>query len=190
MITWTTEQRKLGELREWDKNPRQLSKHDADEIAKSIGKFNLADPLVINTDNQIIGGHQRKRVMLDNGYKPDDLVDVRVPSRQLTEKESEELNVRLNKNVASWDFDILANEFEVTDLLAWGFTEFDLGLVVPEDYSDFDETLASLKGFEEVDIKITVPAMHEEAVIAWLAEGESKTSPGMGKGVMRRCGLL
>ena len=190
MIEWTTEKRKLKDLKEWDKNPRQLSKHDAGEIAKSIHKFSLADPLIINTDNQIIGGHQRKRVMLDNGYKQDDLVDVRVPSRVLTEKESEELNVRLNRNSGEWDFDILANEFEVTDLLAWGFTEFDLGLVVPEDYTDLDEILASLKGYEEVDIKITVPAMHEEAVVAWLAEGESKTSPGMGKGVMRRCGLL
>lgn len=175
---------------EWDRNPRQLSKHDADEIAFSIGKFNLADPLVINQDNQIIGGHQRKRVMLDNGYKPDDLVDVRVPSRQLTDKEAEELNVRLNRNAGEWDFDILANEFELTELLEWGFTEFELGLVVPEDYSDLDEILASLEGYEEIDIKITVPAMHEEAVIDWLADGESKTSPGMGKGVLRRCGLL
>ncbi len=190
MLTWTTEQRKLGELVEWEKNPRQLSKHDAQQIAQSIKTFNLADPLVINADNQIIGGHQRKRVMLDNGYSSDDLVDVRVPSRQLTAKEVEELNLRLNRNVGGWDYDILANEFELTELLEWGFTEFELGLVVPEDYSDFDEMLESLEGYEEIDIKITVPAMHEEAVIDWLSNGESKTSPGMGKGVLRRCGLL
>ena len=128
MIAWTTEQRKLGELREWDRNPRQLSKHDAEQIAQSIERFNLADPLVINTDNQIIGGHQRKRVMLDNGYKPSDLVDVRVPSRQLTEKEAEELSVRLNLNRADWDFDILANQFEGDELFSWGFTEWDLRL--------------------------------------------------------------
>ena len=52
------------------------------------------------------------------------------------------------------------------------------------------ELLDSLEGYEEIDVKITVPAMHEEAVIDWLSNGESKTSPGMGKGVLRRCGLL
>lgn len=132
MITWTTEQRKLGELAEWDRNPRQLSKHDAEQIAKSIETFNLADPLIINADNQIIGGHQRKRVMLDNGYQADDLVDVRVPSRQLTEKEAEELSIRLNRNVGSFDFDVLANEFDLDELLNWGFTERDLQLHVPD----------------------------------------------------------
>ena len=142
MITWVTEQRKLKDLNEWDKNPRQLSKHDAEEIAKSIHKFNLADPLVINTDNQIIGGHQRKRVMLSNGYKPDDLVDVRVPSRQLTEKEAEELNVRLNRNAGEWDFDMLANEFELDDLLEWGFTEADFDLEgTGEDSNNYSRTI-------------------------------------------------
>ena len=124
--TWTTETRKLGDLREWERNPRELSKHDAEHLARSIEKFNLADPLVINRDGRIIGGHQRKRVMLANGYAADDLVDVRVPSRQLTEREAEELNLRLNRNIGSFDWDILANEFEIADLLDWGFTDFDL----------------------------------------------------------------
>ena len=59
-----------------------------------------------------------------------------------------------------------------------------------EDWSDLDQELEDLEGSEEVDVKITVPAMHEEAVIDWLANGESKTAPGMGKGVLRHCGLL
>ena len=140
MIEWTTEKRKLKDLKEWDKNPRQLSKHDAGEIAKSIHKFSLADPLIINTDNQIIGGHQRKRVMLDNGYKQDDLVDVRVPSRELTEKEAEELSVRLNLNMADWDFDMLSDRFELDELLNWGFTDWDLQLCTVPDTKSADES--------------------------------------------------
>lgn len=124
--TWTTEKRKLGDLREWERNPRELSEHDAKHLAQSLEKFNLADPLVINLDGQIIGGHQRKRVMMVNGYMAADLVDVRMPSRQLTDREAAELNVRLNRNAGAFDWDILANEFEVADLLDWGFTAFDL----------------------------------------------------------------
>ena len=129
-ITWTTEQRKLGDLKAWEKNPRQLSDHDAKNIKQSMETFGLADPLIVNTDNTIIGGHMRKRVIGDN----DRVVDVRVPSRQLTDREVEELNIRLNRNSGEFDFDILANEFEVGDLLDWGFTEFNLGINSEIDY--------------------------------------------------------
>lgn len=128
-IEWHTEQRKLTDLAEWPKNPRQLSERDAEEIKRSIARFGLADPLVINADDQIIGGHQRKRIMLlMEHYGQDALVDVRIPSRQLTEREAAELAIRLNRNTGGWDFDALANEFDLDDLLEWGFTDFDLGL--------------------------------------------------------------
>ena len=59
-----------------------------------------------------------------------------------------------------------------------------------QDFSDLDRQLEELDGYQEVDIRITVPAMHEAQVTEWLANGEVLTSPGMGKGVLRRCGLL
>jgi len=117
-----------------------------------------------------------------------------VSSRELSEKERERLTVLLHKGAAGdWDFDTLANEFELDELLEWGFTEHDFGLIEAEpfdDFSDLDDELAGLDGWEEVDVKVTVPAMHQEAVIDWLANGEAKTAPGMGKGILRRCGLL
>jgi len=51
-----------------------------------------------------------------------------VPNRKLTDKEFKEYNVRSNKNSGSWDFDILANSFELPDLLEWGFEEKELDL--------------------------------------------------------------
>jgi hypothetical protein len=38
----------------------------------------------------------------------------------------------LNKNVAEWNTDILANNFDMGDLKEWGFEDFELGFVVPE----------------------------------------------------------
>jgi len=58
------------------------------------------------------------------------------------------------------------------------------------DYSDLDQQLDDLAGFEEINVTITVPAKFEGQVIDWLANGEAKTAPGLGKGVLRRCGLL
>ena len=72
------------------------------------------------------------------GVDPDHEIDVRVPDRELSIDESRELNVRLNKNVAGWDFDTLANNFELDDLLDWGFekSDLDLDLWMPEPEDD------------------------------------------------------
>ena len=51
-----------------------------------------------------------------------------VPSRLLTQKEVEELNIRLNKNGGEFDFDMLANEWNIDDLAQWGFSHEELGI--------------------------------------------------------------
>jgi hypothetical protein len=131
-ITWTTKTVRLSELIEWEKNPRQLSKHDGEHLQISLDKFGQADPLVVNADGKsLIGGHQRRRVLLAE-HGGDFEVDVRVPSRLLDEREAAELNVRLNKNAGEFDFDLLANNFDVPDLVDWGFELGDLGIIGEE----------------------------------------------------------
>jgi DNA modification methylase len=44
----------------------------------------------------------------------------------LTLDQEKELNIRLNKNVGEWDFDALANYFDVGELTEWGFSNDDL----------------------------------------------------------------
>ncbi len=124
-MKWALEKRKIKDLHEYAKNPRQLLKEEAAHLQESLSKFGLCEPLVINRDGTIIGGHQRLRTLRKMGYKE---VDVYVPDTALTEKEVEELNIRLNKNTGSWDFDMLANAWDPSDLIEWGFTGKDLHL--------------------------------------------------------------
>jgi len=63
-------------------------------------------------------------------------------------------------------------------------------IVKAEAYRELDEQLDALDGMEEITIGVVVPAKHEAQVKQWLANGEAMTGPGMGKGVLRRCGLL
>jgi ParB-like chromosome segregation protein Spo0J len=98
-------------------------------LSTSIEHFGLAEPIVINIDNIIIGGHARYFVLQKNGETE---CKCYIPSRKLSAKEVKELNVRLNKNIAgTWDFDMLANEFDLPDLLEWGFKEGELGIFEP-----------------------------------------------------------
>lgn len=126
-IIWKTVKRKLSELKGYEFNPRQLNEKDYNDLKKSLEKFDLAEIPAINTDNKIIAGHQRLKILAEL-YGDKHTIDVRIPNRKLTAKEFQEYNVRSNKNAGDWDFEILANNFEVDDLLDWGFAENELDI--------------------------------------------------------------
>ena len=127
-ITWTNEKRKLSQLIPWERNPRQIKVDQADRLAESFDEFGQVETIAIGPGNEIYNGHQRLNVLAARHGK-DYEVEVRVASRALTEKEREKLTVYLHKGAAGdWDFDLLANEFELDDLLDWGFEEKELDL--------------------------------------------------------------
>ena len=105
-ITWKSEKRNIKELKPFPGNPRKADEKEVADLDKSLERFDLAAPLIINQDGTVIGGNFRLSRLIKKGRK---IVDVRVPNRLLTRKEAEELNLRLNKNQGSWDFDVLAN---------------------------------------------------------------------------------
>ena len=88
-------------------NPRKkLKKGDKEyeKIKNSIEEFGFADPLVVNADMTIIGGHQRLTVAMDLGYTevPCAVVDI----DKVREKA---LNIALNKITGAWDEQMLAD---------------------------------------------------------------------------------
>ena len=88
-------------------NPRVKLKPGDKEYKKlkqSIEEFGFTDPMVVNADMTIIGGHQRLTVAVDLGYTevPCAVVDV--------DKDREKaLNVALNKITGQWDDQLLAD---------------------------------------------------------------------------------
>ena len=127
-ITWSNQRRKLSELVPWERNPRQITDKQAKRLEESFEQFGQVEIIAIGPENQIYNGHQRLKV-LSQKYGADYEVDVRVASRALTEKEREKLTVYLHKGAAGdWDYDLLANEFELDDLLDWGFDKGELDL--------------------------------------------------------------
>ena len=146
-ITWRSEQRNVRDLKPNPNNPRVITGKKYEDLKKSIGKFGLAEPIVIQPDGTVIGGHARIKVLEEQGIET---VDCYVPDRELTEEEYKELLVRLNKNVAGdWDFESLANQFDMNELMEWGFEqkELDRFFVEPEDKDDDTPDVA------ETDIK-------------------------------------
>ena len=122
-------------------NPRKKLKpgdKEYEKIKKSIEEFGFADPLVVNADMTIIGGHQRLSVAVDLGFTevPCAVVDV-------DKTREKALNIALNKITGPWDEELLA------DLLK------DLGEV------EFD---TDLTGFEKVEIETLFSNVYDKDV--------------------------
>tara|TARA_Y100001937_G_C7026832_1_gene288173 strand:+ start:274 stop:762 length:489 start_codon:yes stop_codon:yes gene_type:complete len=128
-------------------NPRQISTKQYNDLKKSIERFGLVDPIIVNKDNTVIGGHQRLKIIKSLGEKTIGCVVL-----DLTKEQERELNVRLNKNTGEFDFDILSTEFDIDELVDWGFKHIDLGLNIDKIDED-KEDIATITIKEEDLIK-------------------------------------
>ncbi|MBO3270757.1 DNA methyltransferase [Hymenobacter defluvii] len=114
-LSWTTQQRRVRELVPLDYNPRILTDEGRERLTRSIRKFNLAEIPAINLDNAVLAGHQRLAVLIDLG-RGEELIDVRVPNRQLTKEELDEYNVTSNVGAGQWDYQSLLDNFSHLNL--------------------------------------------------------------------------
>ena len=106
-------------------NPRKKLKPGDKEYKKiktSIEEFGFADPLVVNADMTIIGGHQRLTCAMDLGY-----TEVPCAVVEIDKVREKALNIALNKITGEWDEQMLADL--ITDLKD---ADYDL------DYTGFD----------------------------------------------------
>jgi len=96
----------ISELKPAAYNPRKnLSEKDPEyqRIKKSIETFGYVDPVIVNSDYTVIGGHQRLKVLKEMGEASIDVVVVDLPKEQ-----EKALNVALNKITGDWDMQQLS----------------------------------------------------------------------------------
>mgnify|MGYP002624821717 FL=1 len=117
----------LSKLKPAEYNPRTITKKKLKDFTNSISKYRIDDPLIVNSDYTIIGGHMRFRILLENNKKQKEPIKAPCVILDLTKEDEKELNIRLNKNGGEWDFDMLS-DFDIPELKDWGFKEIELGL--------------------------------------------------------------
>jgi ParB-like chromosome segregation protein Spo0J len=145
------ENKLITDLKPATYNPRQISKKQYNDLKESIKKFGLVDPIIINqNDNIVVGGHQRLKIAKELKY-----VDIECVVLDLSKEEERELNIRLNKNTGDFDIDVLANEFDIDELVDWGFKHIDLGINVDKIQKDLSDDI-------ELQYKIEVEVISEK----------------------------
>jgi len=174
IIQWGPAYWDISKLKPYDKNPRIITESGLLELNASFTEIGVAQPINVNTDGTILSGHARWMSLKERGFSK---VLVLVPNRTLTPKQEEAVIVRMNKNIAgSWDFDVLANQFEIQDLLDWGFKEWELS------GDDWDSDVGAMDKIAEDDsgvlgkIKITCPQDLKDEVFIYLKAKLLETS--------------
>ena len=73
-------------------------------------------PIVVDENNIILGGNQRFKACIEAGLKEVFIIK----ANDLTEEQKHEFIVKDNVGFGEWDWDILANEWDIEKLNDWG----------------------------------------------------------------------
>jgi len=129
--TWKYEKRKIDELKACDFNPRTITDIEIERLKAGIQKVGYNAPILVDTDNTIIAGHQRWHVLKLLKRKE---VAVMVSSRKLTEDEFKQVMIQDNVNNGEWNKQLLNDHFTLVQLDDWGknLTELLSGFNAPD----------------------------------------------------------
>jgi DNA modification methylase len=148
-LEWHTTQKKVSDLLPQEKNPRKISDKQMSDLKKSLSRFNLVEIPAIDLDGKILAGHQRIKALQLLG-RSEELIDVRIPNRKLTEEEAKKYLLSSNALGGDWDFDLL-KEFKIDLLTDSGFdinllsNIWDNDVCIKDENFDVDKELAKIK---------------------------------------------
>lgn len=133
------EKRNISELNPSKYNPRIMPSAEMQKLEKSIKEFGYCEPIIINKDNTVIGGHQRLEAL----KKLNNTKSIEVVVVDLDKKREKALNIALNRIHGTWDMnklgEILVDLQDLPELELTGLDSKEIDLAI-EEFRDKDET--------------------------------------------------
>jgi hypothetical protein len=136
-LSWHTESRQIKELIPLENNPfGKIDSVKRKRLQAKIESLGLFEIPTIDANNELLTFNKRYHILMEIG-RGDELLDVRVPDRLLTERERKEVIINSNIHEGKWDKEILDDLFADIDLEAIGI---DMGSIeLPKDLVPEDE---------------------------------------------------
>ena len=135
---------KLSTIKSNPNNPRVIKDEKFEKLKKSIKDFPKMmelRPMVINSDNIVLGGNMRLKALKELGYKevPKEWIK---NADDLTEDEQRQFIIKDNIGFGEHDWEMLQSEWDLTELEEWGLDvpEWDNEDVLEAEEDDFDTT--------------------------------------------------
>lgn len=152
-----TEKVSIKEIKNNPKNPRVIKNQKFQKLVQSIKEFpQMLDirPIIVNKDNVILGGNMRFRAAIDAGLK-----EVTIARVDLTPEQEDEFIVKDNSNFGEWDWDVLANQFDLGELDDWGL-DIPVYLTDDDEEPSFDTDIEASKLERYLENNITYIRLH------------------------------
>lgn len=160
--------KKMSDLKTYHKNPRKITAEDREILKKGLLEFGDLSGVVLNKrTGELVGGNQRTSLFKEEAERCTIEIteEFKKPTTQGTvahgyivythangenekfsyrvvdwnEAKEMKANLLANKAGGMWDFDLLANEFEIDLLREVGFKEFELGFARSKDEEGEDD---------------------------------------------------
>src|SRR5690554_5531947 len=135
---------KLSSIKANPNNPRVIKDDKFKKLVKSIKDFPKMmelRPMVVNSDNIVLGGNMRLKALKELGYKevPKEWIK---SADDLTEDEQRRFIISDNVGFGEHDWEMLNAEWDLTELEDWGLDipEWDNEEVLEAEEDDFDTT--------------------------------------------------
>lgn len=118
MNKYTTEIVKINSIRKNPKNPRIIKDTKFKLLVESIKEFPemlTIRPVVVNKDGIILAGNMRHKASIEAG-----LNEIPIMRVDLTPDKENEFLIKDNASFGEWDWEVLANEWDIEELSHWG----------------------------------------------------------------------
>jgi DNA modification methylase len=192
---------KVSEIRPNPNNPRVIKDDKFKKLLQSITDFPQMlelRPIVVNDDMIALGGNMRLKALEHLGIEETYIIK----AKDLTDKQEQEFIIKDNVGYGEWDWEQLANEWDVEDLDEWGL-DLPLDFVkeleaeeddfaIPEDGIETDIVLGDL--FEIGEHRLLCGDSTDSDLVARLMDGQKAdmvfTDPPYGIKVVNKNGKV
>jgi len=152
----------IRQIRPNPDNPRYIKDDKFKKLVKSIEEFPQMlelRPIVVNKDMVVLGGNMRLKACEAAGLKEVPIIF----AENLTPEQEREFIIKDNSSFGEWDWDLIANEWDVDQLQDWGMDiggfdlnpdEFDEQFDLPDgDKSPFQQMTFTMADEQQVIVK-------------------------------------
>ena len=125
---------KIKDIKSNPNNPRVIKDDKFHKLCESIKEFPRMlelRPIVVNDDMVVLGGNMRLKALKHLGLTEAPVIK----ASELTEEQQRQFIIKDNAGFGEWDWEMLANEWDVEELAHWGL-DLPLDFVNENEFSE------------------------------------------------------
>jgi ParB-like chromosome segregation protein Spo0J len=164
---------KIKDIKTNPNNPRVIKDdkfHKLCESIKTFPKMLELRPIVVNDDMVVLGGNMRLKALKHLGLTEAPVIK----ASELTEEQQRQFIIKDNVGFGEWDWDMLANEWDTSELSDWGLevwqpqTEADYSILDDINLdSEIDDLASGVKKAIQIEFDIEHYPEAQELVKFW-----------------------